>query len=251
MRPKHRQAHRVIEQTAATTSLLYFFAHRGIGALLRFGERVHVAGLDNLPRTGAVIVAPNHLSAHDSTLLIGVLPRVVRFVGKAQYVDDWATRFAFLALGNIPVDRANPVSRRRALDAAATVLRSGDVLGVFPEGSRSRDGYLHRGKTGTARLALRTGAPIVPVGLIGTDTLQSLDDPIHVMHLGKDLTVRIGEPICVDRYRDRPDPRCAERALTDHLMNEIGQLSGQAYVDEYTLGPTVPLTRQAAAGVST
>jgi 1-acyl-sn-glycerol-3-phosphate acyltransferase len=205
--------------------------------LLRFGENVTVEGLDHVPRKGPAIIAPNHLSVHDSTVLMGVLPRMVRFIGKSEYVDDWTTRFAFLALGNIPVDRSSSDSGKAALDAAAGVLEAGDLFGVFPEGTRSRDGRLHKGKTGAARLALRTGAPIIPVGLVGTADMQSPDDPITVIRLRKDITVRFGEPIPPDRYRTRGDHAMVPRQMTDDLMFEIAQLSGQTYVNEYTKRP--------------
>jgi 1-acyl-sn-glycerol-3-phosphate acyltransferase len=190
-----------------------------------------------VPRKGPAIIAPNHLSVHDSTVLMGVLPRMVRFIGKSEYVDDWTTRFAFLALGNIPVDRSSSDSGKAALDAAAAVLEAGDLFGVFPEGTRSRDGRLHKGKTGAARLSLRTGAPVIPVGLIGTADMQSPDDPIIVIRLGKDITVRFGEPIPPARYQTRHDPALAPRQMTDDLMFEIAQLSGQAYVNKYSRRP--------------
>ena len=170
-------------------------------------------------------------------MLLGVLPRLTRFIGKAEYVDDWTTRFAFLALGNIPVDRANSDSGAAAIEAAAAVLESGDLFGIFPEGTRSRDGLLHKGKTGVARLALRTGAPIIPVGLVGTDEMQQPDDPIHVIRFNKTVTVRFGQPIPVERYVNRPDQALAPRQMTDDLMFEIAELSGQIYVDEYMLRP--------------
>ena len=211
---------------------LYALARGAIGLLLRFGETVKVEGLDNVPNTGPAIIAPNHLSVHDSTVLMGVLPRMIRFIGKSEYVDDWTTRFAFLALGNIPVDRANADSGKAALDAAAAVLEAGDLFGIFPEGTRSRDGLLHRGRTGAARLSLRTGAPIIPVGLIGTSDMQSPDDPITMIRLRKNVTVRCGEPISPARYQDRVDQAIAPRQMTDDLMYEICELSEQTYVDE-------------------
>src|SRR4051794_24454384 len=115
-------------------------ARGAIVLMLRFGQRLRVEGLENVPSSGPAIIAPNHLSVHDSTVLIGVLDRMIRFIGKAEYVDDWATRFAFLAMGNIPVDRDDSESGQEALDAAASVLETGDLFGIFPEGTRSRDG---------------------------------------------------------------------------------------------------------------
>ncbi len=226
-----------ISNVPAPNRFLYGAARSAMNAVLRFGQKLTVEGLENIPETGPAIIAPNHLSVQDSTVLLGVLPRLTRFVGKAEYVDDWTTRFLFLALGNIPVDRADSESGANALAAAAAVLEQGDLFGIFPEGTRSRDGLLHKGKTGVARLALQTGAPIIPVGLIGTDEMQKPTDSQFVMRWGKDVTVRFGEPIPVDRYRSRPDQTVAPRQMTDDLMYEIAQLSGQTYVDEYMLRP--------------
>jgi 1-acyl-sn-glycerol-3-phosphate acyltransferase len=221
----------------AANALLYNAAKTATSLMLRFGQRLKVEGLKNIPATGPGIVCPNHLSVHDSTVLLGVLPRLTRFIGKDEYVKDWTTRFMFLALGNIPVDRSNSDSGNAALDAATAVLEMGDLFGIFPEGTRSKDGLLHKGKTGAARLALRTGAPLIPVGLIGTDEMQKPDDPITVLRFGKNITVRIGKPIKVDRYAARPDQALAPRQMTDDLMYEISQLSGQTYVDEYMARP--------------
>jgi 1-acyl-sn-glycerol-3-phosphate acyltransferase len=217
--------------------LLFNVVKTATNVLLRFGEKLKVEGVHNVPREGPAIVCPNHLSVHDSTVLLGVLPRMTRFIGKDEYVKDWTTRFMFLALGNIPVDRSDSDSGTAALDAATAVLEQGDLFGIFPEGTRSRDGLLHKGKTGAARLALRTGAPLIPVGLTGTDQMQGHDDPITVMRFGKELTVRIGKPIPVKRYASRPDQALAPRQMTDDLMYEISQLSGQTYVDEYMIRP--------------
>lgn len=226
-----------IPNVPAPNRLLYGVTRNAVNLMLRFGQKLTVEGVENIPAEGAAIIAPNHLSVHDSTVLLGALPRLTRFIGKAEYVDDWTTRFAFLALGNIPVDRADSESGANALAAAAQVLEAGDMFGIFPEGTRSRDGLLHKGKTGVARLALQTGAPIIPVGLIGTDQMQQASDPMHVIRFGKEVTVRFGEPIPVERYATRPDQTVAPRQMTDDLMYEIAQLSGQTYVDEYMLRP--------------
>ncbi|HET9690818.1 MAG TPA: lysophospholipid acyltransferase family protein [Acidimicrobiales bacterium] len=199
-------------------------------------ERVEVTGLERIPRRGAAIIAPNHLSVFDSTVLFAVLPRLTRFIGKAEYVESLATRHLFTLLGNIPVDRSDSASGAHALEVAAAVLGAGELFGIFPEGTRSRDGLLHRGKTGVGRLALRTGAPVVPVGLIGTDRVQHATDPLLVVRPGHRVTVRVGEPMALDRYR-RLDPVAGARALTDDLMGAIAALSGQRYVDEYSARP--------------
>jgi 1-acyl-sn-glycerol-3-phosphate acyltransferase len=208
-------------------------------AMLHPASRVlwptEVRGLRHLPSHGGAIIAANHLSFLDSALLIGVLPRRTSFIGKAEYLDSWKTRTLFPAIGMIPVDRSGGRRSLVALDAAAELLERGELFGIFPEGTRSRDGLLHRGRTGAARLALRTGAPLVPVGIVGTDRIQPPD--ARAPKLFRTCSIRIGAPIEVPDHRiGSTDPRVA-RQLTDDLMYEIGRLSGQTYVDRYAERP--------------
>jgi 1-acyl-sn-glycerol-3-phosphate acyltransferase len=199
--------------------------------IFRTGWRTHLRGVENLPTSGPAIICPNHTSVIDSFLLPSVLPRRITFVGKAEYLDDWKTKHLFPALGMIPIDRTGGDASARALDAAAGVLERGELFGIYPEGTRSRDGKLRKGHTGPARLALRTGAPLVPVGIIGTRDIQppgaSAPRPFHPCE------IRIGRPIEVGHYADRADRRLVLRQLTDELMFEIRALSRQEYVDEY------------------
>ena len=210
---------------------LYPVARAILAPLFRTGWRIYVRGADNLPTDGPAIVCPNHTSVIDSFLLPSVLPRRITFVGKAEYLDDWKTKHLFPALGMIPIDRAGGDASTRALDAAAGVLRRGELFGIYPEGTRSRDGKLRKGHTGPARLALRTGAPLVPVGIIGTRDIQppgaSAPRPF------RPCEIRIGRPIDVAHYTDRVGDRLVLRQLTDELMYEIRALSRQEYVDEY------------------
>ncbi|HEU5082639.1 MAG TPA: lysophospholipid acyltransferase family protein, partial [Acidimicrobiales bacterium] len=155
----------------------------------------------------------------------------ISYVGKAEYLDDWKTKHLFPALGMIPIHRGGGSSSQRALDTAAEVLQRGELFGIYPEGTRSRTGKLHRGHTGPARLALRTGAPIIPVGLRGTDHLQPTGAPLPRPF--RSCQVNIGPPIDVSRYRDRADDRLVLRQLIDEVMFEIRKLSGQEYVDVY------------------
>jgi 1-acyl-sn-glycerol-3-phosphate acyltransferase len=192
---------------------------------------VETQGLENLPPEGGAIIAPNHISFLDSVVLIGVLPRRITYVGKAEYLDNWKTRFLFPAVGMIPIDRTGGKASAAALDTAARVLESGQLFGIFPEGTRSRDGLLYRGRTGIARLALRTGVPVVPVGIVGTDRIQP--PGAAVPRPFRRCTVRFGEPIAVDRYAGRDGDGRVFRELTDEIMFEIAALSGQQYVDRY------------------
>jgi len=192
---------------------------------------IHVEGLEQLPEAGPAILAPNHVSFLDSAFLMLVLPRRISFVGKAEYMDSWKTRHLFPALGMIPIDRSGGSKSEGALLAAERVLRRGELFGIFPEGTRSRDGVLHKGHTGVARLALRIGCPIYPVGMVGTREIQPPD--ARFPKLFQRAEVRIGRPVKVDRYLDRPDDHLVLRQVTDEVMFEIRELSGQEYRNSY------------------
>ena len=210
----------------------YYPVARGIGTpLIRFLWRVHTPGIENLPAAGPVILAANHISFLDSAFLMFRLPRQITFVGKAEYLDSWKTKHLFPAIGMIPVDRSSGSSAQAALNAAAEVLERGGVFGIFPEGTRSRSGDLHKGHTGLARLALRTGAPIVPVGIIGTDRVQPPDVPLPRPFMP--ATLKFGRPVDVGRYADRADDRLVLRQITDEVMYEIRELTGQTYLHRY------------------
>lgn len=202
-----------------------------LSPLVRFGWRVHAEGVANIPTSGGAILAPNHISVLDSFFVPLVLPRRITYVGKAEYLDDWKTRSLFPALGMIPIDRSGGDSSARALDAAASVLRAGELFGIYPEGTRSRSGKLHKGHTGVARIALRANAPIVPVGIIGAVEVQPPDAKFPRPFM--EVLIRFGDPIDVSRYRDRANDRLVLRQLTDELMYSIRDLSGQEYVDTY------------------
>jgi 1-acyl-sn-glycerol-3-phosphate acyltransferase len=193
--------------------------------------RLNVTGAHHVPAEGPAIFCPNHISFFDSLVLPCVLPRRISYVGKAEYMDSWKTRYIFPAIGMIPIDREGGSASQRALDTATRVLERGELFGIYPEGTRSRDGRLHRGHTGPARLALRTGAPLIPVGFRGTDRIQpagaAMPQPF------RSCQVNIGAPIDVTRYSDRADDRLVLRQLIDEVMFEIRKLSGQEYVDEY------------------
>jgi len=210
---------------------LYTAARAVLDPLFAFLWRIEVQGLEHVPDDGGAILAPNHLSVLDHFVLASSLPRRITFVGKAEYMDDWKTKYIFPALGMIPIDRGGGSAANRALDAAARVLAAGELFGIYPEGTRSRDGKLHKGHTGVARLAMRTGCPIIPVGLQGTLEVQrpdaALPKPFKVMR------VRLGRPLSTARYGDHSRNRLVLREITDELMYEIRELSGQDYVDTY------------------
>lgn len=211
---------------------------------------VEIEGLRNIPASGPAILTPNHLSFCDSVFVPTALERRCWAIGKGEYMDSWKTRYLFSGMGMIPVDRSGGDAAMRALDTAAKVLQAGHLFMIYPEGTRSRSGNLHKGRTGPARLALRCDAPVIPVGHEGTVAIQPPDYPI--MKPFKDCTVRFGEPMWVQDHGDPNDPRTM-RAFTDAVMFEIAQLSGQQYVDTYANAPepepagsapaTTPITR--------
>jgi 1-acyl-sn-glycerol-3-phosphate acyltransferase len=193
--------------------------------------KIDVKGIEHVPEHGPAIIAANHISFIDSVFLLAVLPRQITFVGKAEYMDSWKTRTLFPALGMIPIDRSGGSAGERALDTAAGVLERGELFGIYPEGTRSRDGRLHKGHTGPVRLALRTGAPLLPVGLLGTRKIMPPEAKFPRLFVP--AAVRIGRPIRVDRAGGNGNERLLLRQVADELMYEIRSLSGQEYVDEY------------------
>jgi 1-acyl-sn-glycerol-3-phosphate acyltransferase len=159
------------------------------------------------------------------------MPRNISFVGKAEYMDSWKTKYIFPAMGMIPIDRSGGEKSASALDTAATVLRRGELFGIFPEGTRSRDGTLHKGRTGAARLALEVGCPIYPVGIVGTDTIQP--PGAKAPKPFKRCAITIGGPVHAERYQDRREPHLAWRSMIDEVMFEIREMTGQEYRNHY------------------
>ena len=210
---------------------MYWILKAVLTPIVRICVRVKVEGREHLPKKGAVIIAANHRSFLDSIFIPMIVHRRVTFVAKAEYFDDAKTAWFFRGCGQIPIRREGGSASERALASATEVLQKGGVFGIYPEGTRTRDGLLHRGHTGIARLSLQNNAPIVPVGLIGTDNVQPVDRKMPVLF--QHVTIRVGEPIDPARYGGRAHDRMALRELTDEVMYEIGQLSGYEYVDTY------------------
>jgi 1-acyl-sn-glycerol-3-phosphate acyltransferase len=201
--------------------------------------RPTVEGLENVPRHGAVILASNHLSFIDSVVIPLVAGRPVAFLAKSEYFTGRSPRARLVggllgALGHVPVDRGKGRAALAALDVATEVLGGGGAFGIYPEGTRSLDGRLHRGHTGVAQLTLTTGAPVVPLAMIGTDAM--MPKGAHVPRL-KPVTVRFGTPLDFARYDGLADSPAIRRSVTDEIMYAILQLSGQEYVDAYHKRP--------------
>ncbi|HEV7623016.1 MAG TPA: lysophospholipid acyltransferase family protein [Amnibacterium sp.] len=208
-----------------------------VGPLLRILLRPRVTGAEHIPATGPVILAGNHLSFIDPVALAALARRRVHFLAASTYYvkRGFAGRLVGLFLthtGMKPIDRSGGSASEASLMAGLAVLSRNAVLGIYPEGSRSRDGRLHRGRTGVARLALLSGAPVVPVAMIGTDEVI----PVHsrsVLPRIRRIEMRVGPPVVPDRTEDLTDG-AALREFTDRVMMALQELGGQEYADEYT-----------------
>ncbi len=206
-----------------------------LGPWLWLFFRPRVQGRGHLPRRGAVIIASNHLSFSDSIFMPLVVRRRVTFVAKQEYfvgkgIKGRLKKWFFVGTGTIPVDRSGGQAARAAIDTGLRVLRGGRLFGIYPEGTRSPDGRLYRGKTGVARLALESGAPVIPVAMLNADEIQPIGKVLpRVMR----VKIRFGAPLDFSRYQGMAGDRFVERAVTDEIMYELMLLSGREYVDVY------------------
>jgi 1-acyl-sn-glycerol-3-phosphate acyltransferase len=206
-----------------------------LGPLLKLLFRPWVEGEEHIPDEGAAIFASNHLSFSDSIFLPLMVPRRMTFLAKSDYftgrgLKGRATAAFFKGVGQLPVDRSGGKAGEAALSSGLRVLRRGELLGIYPEGTRSPDGRLYRGRTGVARMALEAGVPVLPVAMIGTDKAQPTGKKLpRIMRIG----IRIGRPLNFSRYEGMEDDRFVLRSITDEIMYELMLLSGQEYVDEY------------------
>ncbi|NEE18318.1 1-acyl-sn-glycerol-3-phosphate acyltransferase [Streptomyces sp. SID7499] len=213
----------------------FAFIKAMLGPAMRLMFRPQVEGAEHIPGDGPVILAGNHLTFIDSMILPLVCDRQVVFIGKDEYVTGKGLKgrlmaWFFTGVGMIPVDRDGGRGGVAALMTGRRVLEEGRMFGIYPEGTRSPDGRLYRGRTGIARLTLMTGAPVVPFAVIGTDKLQP--GGAGLPRPGK-VTVRFGEAMEFSRYEGMDRDRYVLRAVTDSVMTEVMQLSGQEYVDMY------------------
>lgn len=201
-----------------------------LGPVLRLLYRPKAIGLENIPE-GPALLAANHQSFLDDLLLPLVVPgRKVVFLAKADYFDKWYLRWFFKGANVIPVRRESRSGAEAALQTGVRALRDGNLVGIFPEGTRSPDGRLYRGKTGVARMALEAQVPIVPVAITGT--FEALPYDRKLPKAGR-VTIRFGKPLDFRRYHETPADRFVLRSATDEIMYEIMLMSGQEYVDEY------------------
>jgi 1-acyl-sn-glycerol-3-phosphate acyltransferase len=203
-----------------------------LGPLLRLIWRPKAEGFDNIPRSGPAILASNHLSFIDSLFIPLVIKRRLVYLGKADYFDSWRTRWFVRAVGVIPVRRDGGPAGEAAIQTGIQALKEGNVVAIYPEGTRSPDGRLYRGKTGVARMALEARVPVIPVAVEGTDVVMPIGMKFPRTIPGR-VRLRFGRPLRFDRHYDQPRDRFVLRSVTDEIMYEIMMLSGQEYVDEY------------------
>jgi 1-acyl-sn-glycerol-3-phosphate acyltransferase len=205
------------------------------GPLLHLAFRPQVEGREYVPASGAAILASNHLSVMDSVFLPLVIDREVIFVAKQEYftgtrpIDKLTARYLKNA-GQVPVNRGNGRAAQQALDASLEVLRDGRLFGIYPEGTRSPDGRLYRGRTGVAWLALTADVPVVPVAMLNTERALP---PGRTIPRPTRVGIRFGQPMMFDEYRGQAGKARARRAVTDQIVAAIGALSGQEYVPHY------------------
>ncbi|MCX4231215.1 MULTISPECIES: lysophospholipid acyltransferase family protein [Streptomyces] len=206
-----------------------------LGPLLRLVFRPRIEGLEHVPARGAAIVAGNHLSFSDHFLMPAILKRRITFLAKAEYftgpgIKGRLTAFFFRSAGQIPVDRSGKEAGKAAIREGLGVLSKEELLGIYPEGTRSHDGRLYKGKVGVAVMALRAEAPVIPCAMIGTFEAQPPGRKIPKIH---PVAIRFGEPLDFSRYAGMENEKAILRAITDEIMYAILTLSEQEYVDRY------------------
>ncbi|MFF5023074.1 lysophospholipid acyltransferase family protein [Streptomyces collinus] len=213
----------------------YLLKYVLLGPLLRLVFRPRIEGLDNVPASGAAIVAGNHLSFSDHFLMPAILKRRITFLAKAEYftgpgVKGRLTAFFFRSAGQIPVDRSGKEAGQAAIREGLGVLAKDELLGIYPEGTRSHDGRLYKGKVGVAVMALKARVPVVPCAMIGTFEAQPPGKVIPNIH---PVAIRFGTPLDFSRYDGMENEKAVLRAVTDEIMYAILSLSEQEYVDQY------------------
>jgi 1-acyl-sn-glycerol-3-phosphate acyltransferase len=220
------------------------------GPLLHMLWRPEVTGIGNIPRTGGAIIASNHLSIVDSIFLPLMLDRPVTFAAKSEYFTGkrFMQRVAggyLRATKQLSVDRGQARAAQDTLEAALRLLRAGELFGIYPEGTRSPDGKLYRGRTGIGWLALASGVPVVPVAMIGSDRVLPPGSTVPRLHR---IRMRVGQPLTFEGYLDHRPAALARRAITDEVMKAIQDLSGQEYVAMYASARKEELAADPGAG---
>lgn len=216
--------------------MTYFFLKTFVlGPLLRVLFRPWVRGAENIPTSGAAILASNHLSFSDSIFLPLMVRRPVTFLAKSEYftgkgLKGALSRWFFTSTGQIPIDRSGGKASEASLNTGLKVLAGDSLLGIYPEGTRSPDGRLYRGRTGIARMVLEAKVPVIPVAMIDTEKVQAIGQKLpRILRVG----IVIGKPLDFSRFDGMEGDRIVLRAVTDEIVYELAKLSGQEYVDAY------------------
>lgn len=213
----------------------FLLKHIFLGPLLKVLFRPWVRGAERIPADGAAILASNHLSFSDSIFLPLMLRRPVVFLAKSEYftgkgIKGTLSRWFFKGTGQLPIDRSGGKASEAALNTGLQVLSQGQLLGIYPEGTRSPDGRLFRGRTGIARMVLEAKVPVFPVAMIDTEKVQPIGRKLpRIRRIG----VVVGEPLDFSRFAGMEGDRLVLRAVTDEIIYELMKLSGQEYIDVY------------------
>lgn len=213
----------------------WFMKNLVAGPLIKTVFRPWIVGLENIPKTGGVILASNHLSVIDSIFLPLLIDRRIYFLAKSDYftgkgLKNWATKHFLLGTGMLPIDRSGGKASEASLNMGLAVVAKGNVLGIYPEGTRSPDGKMYRGRTGVARMILEGHVPVVPVAMIDTEKVMPVGSSLpKVRRIG----VVFGEPLDFSRFEGMESDRFILRSITDEIMYELSRISGQEYVDVY------------------
>lgn len=213
----------------------WLMKHWVIGPILTTVFRPWVRGLENVPRTGPVIVVCNHLSFVDSVFLPLMIDRQMAFLAKSDYftgkgIKGWFVRFFMTSAGQLPIDRSGGKASEASLNAGLQILAEGKVLAIYPEGTRSPDGRMYRGRTGVARMILEAHVPVIPAAVIGTEQVMPLGSTIPQVHR---VGVVIGKPLDFSRFEGMESDRFVLRSITDEIIYVMNALSEQEYVDVY------------------
>jgi 1-acyl-sn-glycerol-3-phosphate acyltransferase len=215
--------------------LYWVLKHILLGPLMKLTCRPKLEGAEHIPASGGAILVSNHLAVADSFFMPLLMPRRVTFLAKREYftgqgIKGKLKKYFFSGVGQVPIDRSSGAAARAALDTGIRLLGEGRLLGVYPEGTRSPDGRLYKGKTGVARMALESRVPVIPIAMFGTDKVNPIGSKLWRPHR---VRVRVGRPLDFSRYEGLAGDRFVERSITDEIMYSLMELSGQEYVDIY------------------
>lgn len=215
--------------------LYWVMKHILLGPLMKLACRPKVEGIEHIPTSGGAILVSNHLAVADSFFMPLMMPRRVTFLAKREYftgpgLKGKLQKYFFLGVGQVPIDRSSGAAAQAALDTGVRLLKEGKLLGLYPEGTRSPDGRLYKGKTGVARMALEGDVPVIPIAMFGTDRVNPIGSKMWRPHR---VRVKVGPALDFSRYEGLAGDRFVERSITDEIMYSLMELSDREYVDVY------------------